>query len=166
MGFHNILSKTDRALAAFVIAQGAGTSADVYPAKRDDGKTLPCTICVSERFSESPAYTGIFIVDAEVHVRTAASVDEGQTLDQVLSASEIRVQQTFDLFHLDLTDQSGEQLAQDITAAAQGASDPDLLYWSAMDVKVVSGDRGQDESGNAWIDSIRLQILCCPSNVL
>jgi hypothetical protein len=169
-GFHNILSKCDRALVAYLIAQGAGTEGDIFPAKNSAGKEAPCTICWSERFEEEGAYSGTFCVHASVMVRTQAAVDYGEEANAPKLTSEARVRATFDAFYTDV-DTAGDKLAAAITAAAR-ASGPDdnpgdLADFTALNVSVKSGEAAFDErhDGSVWVDTINLEITCAPADV-
>ena len=167
--YHNLLSKNDRALMAYVISVGAGTAADVFPAKRSGDKTAPCTICWTKK-ADPYNYSGTYTAQASVIVRTLAPVDDGQAAEAPRLDSEQRVAKTFDAFHMDL-DQAGDKLGEDVTNAARAlaASDPvnhgDLEDYTALNVTVKSVEAGFEENTEAWNDMINLEIVCCPSNV-
>jgi hypothetical protein len=115
--YHNLLSKCDRALLAHIIAGGAGTLEDTYPAKLSQDRALPCTICYSESGSEVAPYSSTYLVKAAVIIRSPAPVESGMGPSNAKLDSENRVAATFDLFHLHV-DSSGDKLADDITAVA------------------------------------------------
>jgi hypothetical protein len=168
-GFHNILSKCDRALAAYIIAKGVGTIGDVFPAKGSANKESPCTICWSERFEELGPYSGSFTVHASVMVRTQAAVDAGQDPLDPKIASEDRTAATFDLFYTNV-DSAGDKLAQDITNAARESelsNNGDLEDFTALNVSVKGGEAAFDERnhGSTWVDTLNLEIACAAANV-
>jgi hypothetical protein len=161
MPYHNILSKLDRALVAYLVSLNAGTEEDVFPAKRDQEKVIPNTVCVSENFREEPSGSGNFLVSASIHVRTSAALDVDGDSTTIQEESEDRVQATFDAFHPG-GDEHGEQLAAAITAAgsAEGVNE-----FTAFWCRVKGGDRAQAEKGYAWIDTLELEVYCAPSDI-
>ncbi len=167
MASHNICSKTDRALAAYLISVGAGTSADIYPAKLSENKALPDTICFSSRARLMTANSGVYVVMAIVQVRTDPSVDVDQTAVEKKTASEDRVGPTFDAFWIDV-DSSNDKLAAAITDAARASvapADGDLQEFTVQDCSVTDQTAGFDARGNGWMDTIELELVVCPSNV-
>jgi hypothetical protein len=161
VAYHNILNKLDGALAAYVIAEGAGTEDDVYTAKRPESKEIPNTVCSSDSFTEEPARSGNFLVQASVHVITQACVDLNETADEITALSDERVASTFDLFYA-VEDQDGSVLAAAVTAAATGAGITELTVFS---VTVKGGDRGRREKDGAWVDTLELEIYCAASAI-
>jgi hypothetical protein len=172
--YHNLLSKLDRALMAYLIAKGAGTAADVFPAKRSELKALPCTVLYSEKGTEIANNSGAYSCKTAVMVKTVAVNDIGQVAETARLASETRVAKTFDLFKQNFdapaADTSGEALATDITAAARALaiSDPthhaDLADFTALDVIDKGIEAGFDDN-DVWVDTLNLEIPCCPGNV-
>lgn len=163
MAAHNLLSKCDRALAAYIISQGAGTADDTYPAKRSEDKALPDTLCHCDSAAELAAYSGTYSVSASVNVRTQAAITSpSEDPDQPREDAEERVSATFDLFHLN-TDSAGDKLAEAITLAASAAGVSDLTI---LNVSVKNISAGFEEKGSAWIDTLNLELTACPGNVL
>jgi|ERR1035441_5082421 hypothetical protein len=168
--YHNLLSKTDRALVAYLVAQEAGTVADVLPAKRSQDRTLPATVCFSNRGQEAAPYSGTYVVSASIIVRSPGAVELNAAANDARLASEERVAQTFDAFHKDI-DSAGDKLADDITAAARALAiaDPDnngdLADFTVLDVVIKGIDAGVEEGTVVWTDTLELELVCCPSNV-
>ena len=168
--YHNLLSKTDRALMAYIVAQQAGTLDDVLPAKRSGDRPSPGTICFSNKGTEVAPYSGTYLVSASVIVRAPAAVELAAGDNDARLASEARVAQTFDAFHMDI-DSAGDKLADDITAAARALAiaDPknhgDLANFTMLDVSIKGVDAGFEEGTNNWLDTLDLELVCCPSNV-
>jgi hypothetical protein len=168
--WHNLLSKNDRALVAFIIAGGAGTANDTFPAKTSREKeTFPTTYCFSQSGTgEDFPYSGTYNIKAKIQVQTMAAVNKDQDPSEPRLNSEERVAKTFDLFHNDV-DSAADKLAADITAAARAlaAADPDnhadLADYTCQDVKLVSVE--QDVEGDCWVDTLNLEMVSCPSNV-
>lgn len=167
--YHNILSKLDRALVAYLIAQNAGTEADVFPAKRSQNKKLPCTICYSEKGEETVVNTGTYTIKSSIMVKTSAIDDAGQADGTARLTSEARVANTFDQFKKDV-DSGTDKLAEDITNAARAlaAADPakngDLADFTCQSVVDRGPEAGFDEN-DAWVDTLNLEIVACPGNV-
>ena len=159
-GSHKLLSKNDRALVAWIIAQGAGTANNTFPAKSSLNKPLPCVIVWSESGKETPLYSGTYLVDVCVMVKTAASVDTNQDPSQPPIDSDNLVGAVFDCLHTDLGD-SAEQLAQEITNAAHAAG---VDGYTCQNIILIGPEAAFAEHGAAWVDSFKLQMLVCPSN--
>ena len=164
MSYHNILSKTDRALAAYLIAQGAGTSPDVLPAKASLDKAAPCTVCFSERATLINPNTGLYDVTVAVMVKTIGAIDTDQADGTPKEDSEERVAKTFDALFAGLDDAT-DKLADALTLAARASADNDLEDFTAIAVQVHSVEAGFEPKGSVWIDTINLVVTCCPRDV-
>src|SRR5438128_1678106 len=141
MPAHNLLSKCDRALAAWLISRGAGTATDVFPAKNSgDKEALPCTVIWSERASEAAPFSGTYVITTQVQVRSlmALDVDQPPAQEAQRLISENRVALTFDSFHVDLDSGTGDDLGDDITAAARSAAgnNSDLQEFTMETIRV------------------------------
>jgi hypothetical protein len=169
-GNHNLLSKCDRALVAYIVAQGAGTINDTVPAKRSQDRPLPCTVAYSERAVEVAPYSGTYLVSASIIVRSEAPADAGEDPEAKPVDSDDRVSAIFDLFHIGI-DSSGERLADAITAAARAlaADQPDrygdLADLTIMDVVIKGIEASFEEGTTAWTDTLNLELVAAPSNV-
>lgn len=167
--YHNILSKLDRALVAYLISQNAGTAGDVFPAKNSDNKPLPCTVCYAEKGEEVARHSGTYLCKVQIMVKTLAPDVTDATPGQARLDSDARTAKTFDCFKRNV-DSAGDKLAEDITNAARAAAvaDPanngDLADFTALDVLDKGPEAGFDEN-DAWVDTLNLEIVCCPSNV-
>jgi hypothetical protein len=160
VAYFNVLSKCDQALAAWIISNGAGTVADVLPAKKSVDKILPVTICKSHTarpLEESP-YSGNRLVQAAIMVRSIGIYEEDadNEADAPRLDSDARVSATFDCFNLG-EGQSGSDLGAAITAAC-GVAD-----FTVQSVRVVSESAGFEGKGDAWCDILELELLVCPS---
>ncbi len=164
IGSHNILSKTDRALAAYLISAGAGTSADVYPAKRAEDKVLPDTVCFSSKARLATPHSAVYVVTTMVTVRTNPSVNVNESAEEKTGSSDERVSATFDAFWADV-DSSSNKLADAITQAARASGELDLAEFTVQDCTVETMVAGYDERDNAWTDTIELELVVCPKNV-
>lgn len=156
MGSHKILDLVDSAVVAYILSAinaSYGTAADVLPGKAVGGKELPVTLCDASSWGvpEGMEYTGNSLVKATVSVVSAA-YNSDSSVDTV-AASKARTDATFDLFY----EADTQSLAAAITAAAQAAG----VTLTAMSCTVIGGSRNQTD--DAFIDSIELEILACPS---
>jgi len=169
MAAHNILSKVDRALRAYLLTvPDAGTDGDIHPAKRSLDKTLPCTVCFSQRAAPASLYSGVWLVEASVMVKTVAAIDQDEAEDTPKSDSELRVGATFDAFFVSeqaAGDGAGDKLAALITAAARATGDPDLATFTVQNVEVKGPEAGFEPKGSVWVDTLDLEILCCSADV-
>lgn len=171
--YHNILSKNDRALMAYLVARGAGTFADVFPAKRSLNKELPCTVCWSEKGAPI-RNTGNYTLATSIMVKTAAPVDAGVDPGQPRLDSDARIRATFDAFFtMDTggTDFDSTVVAAQVTASARAlaiadpANHADLADYTCLDVRDMGPEAAFSENGDAWVDTLNLEVDCCPSNV-
>lgn len=170
MGFHNILSKAQRAVVAYLISAGAGTDADIFPAKHAETVDfLPFTAVAATDWS--PAVEGsnraTFIVKVTVEIHTNCSQARGEDAETMRSDSDDRVQNTFDaLSFADTNSQDGYVLGELITEAARSAGgSTDLAQFTCISAKMTGGDQGHSEKESEWLDSVDLELLCVPSNV-
>lgn len=172
MAFHDILSKCDRALVAYLISKGAGTVADTFPGKRSLTKQLPCTICFSDSATppEGLCYTGTFTVQAVIMVKSAAPIEDGQAEDDPSIAASARIKPIYDAFFFTETS-AGDTLGEDITTAARATGDADLQNLTILNCEVKHITAGTNPrspliaQGNAWIDALHIELLACPSDV-
>jgi hypothetical protein len=159
VAYHNILSKCDQALVAYIIAGNAGTSDDVFPAKRSLSKTVPCTVCESRRGEPQAGaeYSGNYTIQALVKVRCSGLADTASDNEsgQPRLDSDARVAATFDLFQTADPD-SGIGLAAAIQLAA---ADPDF---GVINARVTGVEAGFEREGSGWVDVLHLELVCCP----
>lgn len=162
MAYHNLLSKCDRALVAYLISSGAGTVDDVFHHKRADDipSVLPYTACFAQTADELIPFSGVYKVKASVTIHTNAAPDLDQNTEQMQLDSDARVAATFDAMH-DLYIQSGDQLADLITAAAASAGISDFTVQS-ISVGPIEQGKGDKDKGE-WIDTIDMELICRPS---
>lgn len=164
MSAHNLLSKCDRALVAYIIGEQAGTATNTFPAKRSEGKTLPCIICESRRAKPiSYPTTGTYEVEASISVRSSGIFeDEFQNeAGAPASDSDTLVAAVFDLFHVGT---SGEELGDEITQAGRTLGG-DMLEFTVTSAMVEDIERGSSANGDAWVDRLNLSLIACPRNV-
>jgi hypothetical protein len=116
---------------------------------------------------ENP-YSGLWIVEAFVEVRTNAVVEVAETEDDPKRKAFDRLSATLDAFFKGI-DTSSEKLSAEITSA--GRSEPDLAGMTVQSVKIVQIDQGFNSRAttntlptmlNTWLDTIHLEILWCP----
>lgn len=163
MSYHNIRSKLDRALVAWIIEQEAGTSANTFPAKNSASVTLPAIICHTITATEEPPFSGNFTCQVEVTVRSRAPLESGEAASTTDDASDALVAAVFDCFHIDL-EQSGATLAAEITTVAQGLGG-DMLDLTLLNVRCVTEEGAFSEDSAAWEDTMTLEVYAVPSDV-
>lgn len=167
--YHNLLSKNDRAIAAYLVSIGAGTTADVFPAKRSQSRQTPCTIIYSESADEVAPYSATYTIKTSVMIRTYSGQDYDEADADKRKACDQRVATTFDGFNMD-TDTAADKLAADITTAARAdalanSDNADLADYTMQNLRVVSIEQGQESDVDAWVDTINLECIACPANV-
>ena len=169
MPIGNICAKMDDALRAYLIDVGAGGEADIFPGKWSANKTLPVTICWahSARPMQEAPYSNTWEVEAFIEVRTSGVQEKNQSNTDPKDAANTRTAATMDAFFAGVTDDTSAPLAAAIT---QAASVEDIAVLTVIACKVVEMNQGFNpravrDMGNAWIDTIHLQLLVCPGQV-
>jgi hypothetical protein len=164
---HKILSKTDRALVAYLISVGAGDAATIVPAKRSLEKPLPVAIVFSARARLISA--GVYEVNCSVMVKSSASIDVDDDDTAPKAASETLIGAVADALEAGIdAHEQGHQLADAITAAARASQNPedaDLAQFTVQDIKNLGPEAGIDRNGPAWVDTINLELVACPKDV-
>lgn len=168
---HNILSKNDRALVAYLISQGAGTAANTFPAKRSAGKSLPCTVVWSEECIHEGA--GSYTVRASVMVRSSAIDEVGEDAETARLAAETRLGAIGDALMTGVSDESSatDELATLITTAARAkaTADPtnhgDLAAYTCLACRKLGDEAAFEESTDTWVDTINLEMAVVAADV-
>jgi hypothetical protein len=161
VAFHNISSKANKALVAYLIAQGAGTADDVFSAKRADTQPYPpFTVVDSESWAEAQEYSGAFLVRCNVEVHTNAAPDKGEDTETMVLDSDERVQATGDaLMNQTIGASDGYGLGEEITSAGG------VTNFTCISARLVGGEDGRDEKQGEWVDIFKMELLCTPSDV-
>lgn len=170
-GYHNILSKIDRALVAFIIQQNAGTLNDTVPAKTGTVKGLPVTLVHTEDAEENPPRSSDFLADTQITIKTAGPTQSTEKdVHKARLASEARVALVFSCFFLGV-DSAADKLAEAITTAARNLAAADALHhgdlkdFTCLDVRIAGVGQGPEEGTAAWLDLLRLKIAAVPYDV-
>lgn len=171
--FHRILSKTDRALVAYIIAGGAGTSDNVFPARKSLTRKLPMLVAFSDSFTPDEGNEATSIVKASIISRSEAAIqaDNGTNQDQELAADAL-AGNAYDLFYqsADGTQFSGAELGDLITASARAAAtadatnNGDLVEFKCDHCRVTGGGLQFNSDEGCWEDSITLELVVRPSD--
>jgi hypothetical protein len=165
VGRFNILSKAERAVAAYIIDEGAGTSEDVFSSKRfSDVPNPPYTVVVALGGSEVTQGSANYKVKMRIDVVANSAPDKGEDTEDMRSDSDERCSATFDIFHLEDDDQSGGACADAITSAARGSGYNDLQEFTVTDVirgEMEHGAEGGRE-GSLWMDTFEITLICAP----
>ena len=164
--WHNLHSKTDRALVAYLVSVNAGGTDNTYPAKSSAEKNIDCIVCWSHDAVEAAPYSGTYVLQTSVQVKTLAINSDTQENDEARIASELRVARVFDAFQTDI-DSAGDKLGTDITNAAHAfaVNNPlhaDLADLTILNVAVKGTECGIEEGTNAWVDTMNLEIVAMP----
>jgi hypothetical protein len=77
--YHNLGSKLDRAIRAYLINAGACTTDDIFTANSSAVKPLPCIIVNSHTGQPDPLNIGNYLVDVRIEIKFGAALEEGQT---------------------------------------------------------------------------------------
>ena len=185
MSYHNLLSKTARALAAYVLdaeIPGADTQ-HVWPVKNSLDKTLDSgmVICDCLRWTSDDGNPGRYLVETRIVVKTPVSnvpqvapaigtpgnplpVAPPDTPQAQRLNSEQFVSAVFDLFFTYLVQQDFTGLADAITAAgrALAAQDPanngDLALFKCDEITFSGGSGDANQDGDFWEDVLNLTL--------
>jgi len=171
--YHNLGSKLDRAIVAYLISEGAGTAGDVYPANRSGTKVLPNTTVQAFRGQPNPVCDGNYNVDVKVLVSMPAAEQPGSENTQAQRvAFDERLARTFDALHLSDDGDTLKATADAITDAGRDLadSDPDnnadMADFTCLSVLNLGFDRGEpDDAACAFVEVLTIRCNCCPSNV-
>jgi hypothetical protein len=164
VGAFNVLSKADRALAAYIISEEAGTEEDTFAGKRaPDAPNPPYTVCFSEDGSSDHQPT--YKVKARIDIYTNCAPEKHEDTEAMKLDSDERVSATWDAFHLEADKgQGGHYLADAITEAARSAGG-DLLDFTVTDVIVGRMEQGSAGKEGMWLDSLNMELVCVPHNL-
>jgi hypothetical protein len=163
VGVHNILSKTDRALVAYLLSEGVGNSDNVLPGKSAaDNPSMPFVVCMSPTCRPTVPFSGNWTVQTEIEIHTSAAPDKDEDTDTMKEESDDLAAQVFDaLMRLQEGDQSGSSLADDISAAAHGAG----VDYTATDVMIGEMEQGNTEKSGEWVDKLTITVTCIPRTI-
>lgn len=146
----DLSSKTEQVLAAYLSAP-ATITATITTGKASSDKVAPLVVCEASTFGEQdPPYSGNQWIDAEVIVKSIAAVDADGVATK--PADDTLVATVSDLVVV-------SDLPAQLNAAALAAA----IEFTCMGVTFDGGDSGQD--GDAWINSIKVKLYCCPSTL-
>lgn len=169
--FHKILSKLERAVVAYIIAQEAGTAADTVPGKQSNTKTRPITIVWGKHWEVDPPHSTEFACDLTITLKTDGLLKEDQLTNDQVAASNERLGKVFGSF-TEPDPNNGSDIPDAITAAARAKAaadalldpvgpDVDLADFTFLNIVSQSGDADATEKGT-WVDSMDLKVRCSP----
>lgn len=178
----NTGSQLDRAIAAWLIANGAGAATDVLPATGVTPKYYPCTIIIARRSTQEPELTGNDMWDVEIMVKGSAASEGNEPnpafrrvqLDQRLGLTKACLLQGYIASSGRAADQANLTFtAQQITAwgnnlAGPGDGSPQALQDQANNADMNDFTcmgwyyRGQsrgdpNEEGCSWVEILHFQ---------
>jgi hypothetical protein len=170
---HNLGSKLDRAIVAFLVA--GGITGNVYPAKRSAAKELPNVVVGARDMDMAPgdslsgnrAAVVTIAVRYKPEIKPEINAEDDESQEQRVDSDELFAQ----VLDLVMTyGQSTDLLCDAINAAAQAqaVADPtnsaDLADFSVFGIELLGETRGFDDDG-IWNEMIRLRCHCAPQNV-
>jgi hypothetical protein len=157
---HNILSKTDQAIVAYLRSLNIGTDENILPGKNAAlNEQMPFVVCQSSSGRPTVPFSGQWTVQTEIEVHSNAAPDVGEDEAEMKETSDDLAGETIDAFmRFGDGEQSGSTLSDAITAAATGAG----IAYTAFDVSITEVEQGQTEKSGEWVDKITLQITCIP----
>lgn len=162
---HNILALTDRAVAAYLSANGVASLASVYPFKRSLEKELPCVICMSRSGSPVAVADGTYEIEVEVNTHTASPPDVEESEEEPLDKNDAIIDAVNSALHqFGNNEHSGGGLAEAITSAAAGAG---VSPFTCQDAEISNISQSIDTQRGepAWVDTIALRLTVSPSDV-
>ena len=157
----NPLSATDRAIVAYLISEGVGTSDNVYRFKRSEDKALPCVIVWTKSGSPISASDGTYEVEVSILIRSNSALDVGETESTQIDADDEIVANTYDALHkFGNGSQSGQEMAEAISTAftASGAEE-----FTCQNFEITRLDQALEARGGTWEDEISLRLVVSSS---
>jgi hypothetical protein len=177
MSYHNLLSKTARACAAYIISSAVANAAvgqepfangsNVLPVKDSLDKQLDAgmVICDCVRWNFDEGNPGLYLVETRIVVKTPVAIQQQDETEQTKRiSSEAFVAAVFDLFFTGIVQQDNTQLADDITSAARAcaALDPaknaDLSQFKCDEIIFTGGIGDANQDGTFWEDVLNLTL--------
>lgn len=180
--YHNLRSKLNRAIAAYLISKGVGGPSDTGPANARTLSTYPRTTVRATIGKPEPPLTGNYRVPVHVSIKASATQEPDEpNLDIARKLFDERLANVFDALMQSDDDQTLRKTADDITAAGRALAvavdaSPEAVQFAANNADMVDftllgwydggfGDGEPDAEGNAWEEILIFEALCCASNV-
>lgn len=175
--YHNLGSKLDRAIVAYLISAAAGTAADILPANSRAKKNYPVTVVQSRRGIPNPDLSGNYLVDVRVMVEYSAVQEPNEAnAEKNRVAADLRLAKTYDALMQSDNDEDLRATCGLIEAAGRAlvnagsatdkANNADMADFSINGWYDKGFERGEpDQEGCAWVEVLNFQCSCVPSNV-
>lgn len=165
--FNNVRSKLARAIAAYLIAQGAGTAEDTSAANVTDDSTYPRTTVRPGIASPNPPLTGNYRIRVMISIKGSAVSDIGQN---ARVSFDTRVGAICDAMMNSDDSQTLIATAQGITAAGRALAiaddNADMSDFTCLDVYDAGFGEGEASSeGTSWEEVLLFDADCCGANV-
>jgi len=170
---YNILrSKLARAIVAYLIEQGAGTAADISPARSRQPKGYPCTEVIPAISRPEVQFAAVRRITVHISIKgTASKATPGEGLDAARQAFDARCAATYDALLVG-DGQSFQATADAITDAgrALAVADPtgnaDLADFTVQAwYEQGEGEGTAEAEGCDWEEVLMFDAICCGSNV-
>jgi len=171
--YHNLRSKLNRAIAAYLIGAGAGTVDDTFPATSVKPKGYLNTTIKSQIGRPEVPNTGIYRITVHVIIRGSAVMENAEpNLESARLGFEDRLSTVCDA----LMQSDGRGLKVTATAitaagralatgddAANNADMGDFTVTAWYDAGFGAGEA--DAEGTAWEEVLIFEAVCCAKNV-
>ena len=179
--FNNLRSKTGRAIAAWLIAQNAGTIADTFPDYTQAERAYPSTTVKVVRGMPDPPLTGNYRCTVRVSIKGSAAKDANDPGDPGRVAFDARVASVIDALLKSDDDQTFRAVAGGVSAAGRALAvpanqSPDALAFAQQNADMVDftcgewndmgfGEGAADAEGCSWEEVVIFEAVTCAANV-
>lgn len=159
-------------MVAYIVSIVPTAKAYTFQAKQSLVKSLPVVIAFSQKGIPETANQATYRVNCAVMIKTSLAIEAGAGSNDARLASEALVAAVFDALHLYTTaDGDVQSLADAITAAGRAlavsdaANNADMADFTCESIVDVGVEQGLVEDGACWVDTLNVEMICCPSNV-
>lgn len=182
MSYHNLRSKLNRAVAAYLVSAGCGSVNDILPAQSTATRPYPNTTVKSTIGTPDPPLSGDYRVKLHISIKGSATQGVSEPNPQLSRVNfDNRVSQTFDALMESDNGIDLEATAVLITAAGRALAVPadgspaailfaqnnaDMADFSCLQwVDGGFGDGPANDEGCSWEEILIFDVLACASNV-
>lgn len=165
--YNNPGSKLDRAVAAYLVSAGAGTSDEVYTSADSRERQRPSVTVSSLRGQEEFPFSVNWVIELQVKITAPAAMQSGDTnFEKYRKLFDARVATTYDALHQNADGEDGyEQTARNITNAALllASNNPtdhaDLADFSCLFFQDMGFERGEpNDQSAAFIEILKFKV--------
>jgi hypothetical protein len=181
--YNKLRSKVNRAIAAYLISAGAGSTTDTVPANTKTVKVYPNTTVKATLSLPEVHFVALRRVKVHISIKGSATQDPTETdLDAPRKLFDDRVSQVYDAMMQTSDNQTLHATALLITSAGRAlavsqqpgnpasdqvaADNADMVDFSLQAVyDMGEGDGEPSEDGTSWEEILMFDVLASPSNV-